>query len=76
MTTLPSPPSLLIGVLFTPSKYSRKKIRIYRADIIGGTVWAFIWNGEHQVCDTLQTAYGRIDLLARKVPMEEGSCSQ
>lgn len=61
--TLPSLPALLIPVDFEQSKYSRKGLRIYRAKLYGGSVWAFMWEGNAYVCYSLHTAYNMIDKL-------------
>lgn len=57
-------PNIRVEIEFKPSRYSRKGFRIYRAEPAGGSIWAFIFDGQVYVCDTLQAAYNLMDDLA------------
>lgn len=59
--TLPAPPSITLPIVFEQSKYSRKGLRIFRAQLHGGSAWAFMWDGNAYVCYSLHMAYDLID---------------
>lgn len=48
--------SMRVAFNFEPSKYNYMKVRIYRADFIDGSIWAFVYNGRLYLSDTLDTA--------------------
>lgn len=55
--------TLRIGFNYKPSNYKRKGYQIYRADLCGGSTWAFIFDGQIVLCYSLFAAYERIDAL-------------
>lgn len=58
-------PQLVFSAWMIPSEYKYHGIRIYRADIYGGTVWGFIWKNRMFLADTLDTARNQINDLGK-----------
>lgn len=55
---------IVTNIRLEPSKYRYRKIQIYRAKIIGGQLWGFVYGGFVYLCDTLNAVQDSINLLA------------
>lgn len=54
---------IITNIRLEPSSYRYRKVQIYRANLIGGCVWGFVYEGFVYLCDTLATAYRSINVL-------------
>ena len=59
------PSVIRVGFDMRASNYKHKGIRIYRADMFGGTTWGFYYREVFHVCNSMYAARCAIDRLLK-----------